>query len=587
MSLSDLMQQQFQAQMLATQQCQNYFYKDGEEQGFDSAVVMPETRPQALNDLLDIMGFDSAADVDDAIKTGISQYQYCHGGELPHPSIIAAALSNGVSIAKKVRGFSDQTNQGYANLEKGFDDISNTHQESVSIVPALSVTTIATTIAYASPIVAYIPNSNGSNEVPIVAARFVTDRTFCAMKKDDHLDGVQAAKPYAEGRFRFALSNGGAGAVYTVVAHTNYADYAAKTPDTNAPLLPFISGNVSIRIGGKEVAHTRNRSKSKLGGSISATAEKTANIGGEEYSVTSNNINLDTSAISVTLNKALPDGIKLEVCSIADFDARDTSNKFKMEPVGVSMEPEYETLVSAPIVTQIRASKLLVNQISSELNVGFVGTALGLMQGKIYLEQTIRLLGEGKDRALYNGREFTFDAARGVTGNLAAAYNTSGDLFGEFLKYLETAKLGIVQDSGGATVGFDLYVGDTAKIFFAQLSSDKMPVKTGATAGHGQIVRIGTLADGTNVYHVPSSAEVLTEAGQAFEMLLIGRGNEPVRNPFIGFTEMPLTVSEATPDPREQLIALIGSQAAELNPLDRYADQFALINAINMPKLKN
>ena len=244
-------------------------------------------------------------------------------------------------------------------------------------------------------------------------------------------------------------------------------------------------------------------------------------------------------------------------------------------------------LVSAPIMTQIRASKLLVNQISSELNVGFVGTALGLMQGKIYLEQTIRLLGEGKDRALYNGRDFTFDASRGVTGNLAAAYNTSGDLFGEFMKYLEAAKLGIVQDSGGATVGFDLYVGDTAKIFFAQLSSDKMPVKTGATAGHGQIVRIGTLADGTNVYHVPSSAEVLTEAGQAFEMLLIGRGNEPVRNPFIGFTEMPLTVSEATPDPREQLMALIGSQAAELNPLDRYADQFALINAINMPKLKN
>ncbi|MBL8321200.1 MAG: hypothetical protein JNJ93_02915, partial [Acinetobacter sp.] len=156
-----------------------------------------------------------------------------------------------------------------------------------------------------------------------------------------------------------------------------------------------------------------------------------------------------------------------------------------------------------------------------------------------------------------------------------------------FMKYLEAAKTGIVQDSGGATVGFDLYVGDSAKIFFAQLSSDKMPVKTGATAGHGQIVRIGTLADGTNVYHVPSSAGVLTESGQAFEMLLIGRGNEPVRNPFIGFTEMPLTVSEAAPDPREQLMALMGSQAAELNPLDRYADQFALINAINMPKLKN
>ena len=47
MSLSDLMQQQFQTQMLATQQCQNYFYKDGEEKGFDSTMGMPETRPDA------------------------------------------------------------------------------------------------------------------------------------------------------------------------------------------------------------------------------------------------------------------------------------------------------------------------------------------------------------------------------------------------------------------------------------------------------------------------------------------------------------------------------------------------------------
>lgn len=47
-------------------------------------------------------------------------------------------------------------------------------------------------------------------------------------------------------------------------------------------------------------------------------------------------------------------------------------------------------LVSSPIVTQIRASKLLVNQITNELNIGFVGTALSLMQGKIYLEQTVK-----------------------------------------------------------------------------------------------------------------------------------------------------------------------------------------------------
>lgn len=585
--LPDQQSNQYQAQVSAVNQCQNYFYQQGETTGFDSAQGMPETKPTALNNILNLVGFDSAGDIDNAIKVGISQYQYCHGGELPHASVLATALDAGLAMAKAVDKYTDTQKQSLLKLESGFDDVSNTHQESVSIVPAMTVATIATVIAYAAPIIAYIPNNNGSNEVPIVAARFVTDRAFGAMNKGDYLDGVNASKPYSEGRFRFALSNGGNGAVYSVVARTQYEDFAAKTPKATAPLLPFIGGNISIRINGKEVAHTRNRSKSKLAGQISAIAEKKAVIAGTEYTVAGSAINLDTSEISVTLNQALPAGAKLEVFLVADFDARDNSNKFKLEPVGVSIAPDYDSLVSSPIVTQIRASKLLVNQVTNELNVGFVGTAVALMQGKIYLEQTVRLLGEGKERALYNEREYTFDASRGVTGNLAAAYNTTGDLFGELMKYIEAAKTKIIQDTGGATVGFDLHVGDSAKVFFAQLSSDKMPTKTGATAGHGQIVRIGTLADGTNVYHVPSSAEVLVEAGQAFEMLLVGRGSEPVRNPLVGFIEMPLTVSEATPDPRETLLGLIGSQAAELNPLDRYADQFALLKAINMPKLKD
>lgn len=143
-----------------------------------------------------------------------------------------------------------------------------------------------------------------------------------------------------------------------------------------------------------------------------------------------------------------------------------------------------------------------------------------------------------------------------MAGNLAAAYNTSGDLFGELMKYIEAARnWDCTRFRSGATVGFDLYVGDSAKVFFAQLSADKMPVKTGATAGHGQIVRIGTLADGTNVYHLPTSAGVLVESDQAFEIELVGRGSEPVRNPLVGFIEMPLTVNEATPDPRESLLA--------------------------------
>ena len=62
---------------------------------------------------------------------------------------------------------------------------------------------------------------------------------------------------------------------------------------------------------------------------------------------------------------------------------------------------------------------------------------LSIVQGKIFLEQTVRLLGEAKDLAEYSAREVTFDASRGVTGKLAAAFNTSGDLFAEVNNLLQ------------------------------------------------------------------------------------------------------------------------------------------------------
>ncbi|HAV4670850.1 TPA: hypothetical protein JIU17_13350 [Acinetobacter baumannii] len=155
-----------------------------------------------------------------------------------------------------------------------------------------------------------------------------------------------------------------------------------------------------------------------------------------------------------------------------------------------------------------------------------------------------------------------------------------------FLAYLSVVT-GWNSKNKAAYIKQDLYVGDTGSVFFNQLSSDKMPVKTGYTAGYGQIVRIGTLADGTNVYHAPTAQELVAEADTAFDMLLVGRGNEPIRAPFVGFIQTPLSVIETRPDARESVLTLIGAQAAEMNPLERYADQSYVIHCINMPSLKN
>lgn len=589
-------QDAYEAQQKATAQCSNYFYQTpgSPVQGFDSAHAAPEVLPDALKAIFDSIGKDKASNIDRAVHYGIAQYKSRHGGDLPHPSVIAAALDAGALVAKHQKSWAADVIKAYDSInnpkvENGFDDINNLHSEAVSIVPAMTVTTIANVIAYAMPIVAMIPNSNGSNEVPIVSARFITDCAFGAMAQGDYLDGVNSAKPYTEGRFRFALSNGGAGTTYTVVAHTQYDDFALKTPNTAAPLLPFIAGNISFRINGKEVANTRNRSKSKVTGTIAADIDADGiDILGTNYVVSASTINIDTSAISVTLNSALPAGAKLEAVLVADFQARDSQKNFKITPVGVDILPEYTTLIAAAFNCQVTAGQDLQIQLSNELNIGFIGSALAILQSKIYLEQTVRLLQEGKERAVLNGRDvYKFDMSRSVTGNLAAIGNTTGDLFAEVTKHIDIAKLDITKLAGGATVAWDLYVGDQGLIFFNQLNSDRMPTKTGMKASYGQIVRIGTLADGTNVYHTPTEQGVVSEAPLTFEMLLVGRGNEPVRCPFVGFIQTPMTLTEAKPDPRETVMGVHGQQAAEMNPLGRYADQIALITVNNAPKLKD
>ncbi|MDT1883340.1 hypothetical protein FPK44_21875, partial [Acinetobacter baumannii] len=93
----------------------------------------------------------------------------------------------------------------------------------------------------------------------------------------------------------------------------------------------------------------------------------------------------------------LPAGAKVEVHLVADFDARDGNGNFLMTPVGVDFEPEYENLVASPIMAQVTAATLLQTQLNNELKLGFLGQALAIIQGKVFLEQTVRLLGEAKD----------------------------------------------------------------------------------------------------------------------------------------------------------------------------------------------
>ena len=49
LTLPEQLRTPYQAQLAAIQECQNYFYKNGEESGFDSANGMAQLRPSTFN----------------------------------------------------------------------------------------------------------------------------------------------------------------------------------------------------------------------------------------------------------------------------------------------------------------------------------------------------------------------------------------------------------------------------------------------------------------------------------------------------------------------------------------------------------
>lgn len=565
----------------AVNDCQNYFFNtDGnkpEIAGFDSIATEQQKRPEVLNAIFDSIDEPFHGKVDQAVNWGIRSYQERNGGSLPHASVIASALSAGLTIAQDVKG-----NKEVA----GFDDVSNLNYEQASIVPALTVVTIANVIANALPMVAMLPNVNNSVRIPVVSVRLSTDKDFGAMLKGEFIDGDKAGLPYAEGRFKFALTSTDQ-KTYNITAYTQYADYTKRTPNTDSTLLPFLGANVSIRINGKEVGHTRSdRGASVMSGIITAQPhQKKAVIKGTEYRLVSSSIDLDKSTISATFDKALPTDAVVEVALVADFDKKDAKGKdYLIDPVGVSFVPDYDDIQAVPSTQQIHLNFNVQSQLANELGFGFMATALASIQGKMFLEQNIRLLGECKDRALYNERVSTFDITRGVAGGLTASYNTTTDLMGEFAKFLNKAKLKIRQASGGSTVRFDAFVGDNGLVFFNQMSRDKF-TPTGLIASYGEIVRIGTLSDGTDVYHSPTNQGLIVEGDTTTEVLVTGRGSEPVRNPIVGSMVIPPTIRTAGKDTREALLGVHTEMASELNPLDRYADQNAVIKIIGLVNL--
>lgn len=587
MSLTVEQQAEVTANQTATRQAQAYYLSDSKvhnhENGFDSMHIEPNKRPLVLQNLLEMSvfknsldqnGFDSLVkSVDEAVQAGIAGYKANNGGLLPSAELIALALETGKQAVAE------------------YDSMTNLQPDLAALAPAVPAVTILNVIASGCPIIAYLPNAKASYSVPIIFLRLATDARRAGLNQGEFLDGQRSGQPYLSGRYEFLLqANASNDKAFSVIARSDYkdADASKMLPDEDSVLLPFQTANASILLNGIEIAHARGlRPNSEYTGKdvklLSADADIV--IDGKAFEFVSGKVNAKTSQIDVVLNNPLPTGSKLTVRLRADLNAKDGNKQFRLNTVGASLVPMYDFVQAGVTRFGVTFAPEVNEQISNELNIGVIPYVLGALQSTYFLENHIRLLIEGKKLALGRNRRRQFDAQRSVVGNLTNAVNSSGDIIAELEKYINASKMEIAQSSGGVSDTFVLYVANAMATWLKCLDSSKY-TSTNAISTNGKIVQIGMFADGTAVYHTPNPQGVLTETETTAEVLLVGRSQDAVQNPCVCSLVKPPTIETALPDPREGYYGCIVVDAIELNPLEKFREQFAVIEIINLQNLK-
>ncbi|MCK4087711.1 hypothetical protein HCY58_11705 [Acinetobacter radioresistens] len=535
---------------------------------------LPEAIPASLVAMFDSVVPENREYLLSAIETGIKGYKDRHDGEAPRADMVAAALSSGLQA---IKAEFDSAGAIGTQLSAG-------GHEALAVIPTQAIVTISTQIANALPIVAYLPNPTGSNALPLVYARTVANTTWGETKANDFIDGPAATCQYFDSQFEFQATQDDANPrIYTLKPTIAYKDNISHLPDPNQPVLPFIGGRVRVMVNGVEVGHDATTDHAKFSGlsTIIGLNDHGLVLDGVKVKLQSGEADLDKGEITVTFAEELPAGTEVSVNLIADFE-RKNGKAPVLDAPGVDMVLKARSLHAYSIRALYRATDDAISQAQNELGLDPRGAFTAIVASKQLLESNIRLLRRGKRRAKGFKRVLVADLGRGVTD--AAAFNNTSDLARELTVTISAAKLDINKLLDVVPSGHDIYIGDTMAVLFDQLADDTHYKKAGVSVGApNQITRIGSFPGGTNVYHVPTSANLLDEHDDAAEIMVIGRSTIPVRNAFTGFVARPLTIRESNTVDFEQGVTAQTRVAAELNPLERFADQIVVIEVVNLP----
>lgn len=572
------------------------------ESGMSKESFMPDALlhlDEALKGKILPNGSKAIHGILDSIATGVKAYRNRNGGNMPSASLVATALNtsallhNGLDSAKTGGMYDSASATNFVSAkDMMLDSVSSGQSAHTAEIPSLAMVTIATTIANALPIVAYLPNPKGTQTVPLVYVRQVARFSYGQMSKNDYLDGAHAGAQYFDSIHRLAMTSADQKA-YEVRAY-RCSDKETLVPDANSGRLPIVGDATLITVGGIPVAE--GEQSHNMSGKNSGTIPlRLINLDGFKYKgivykMVSGTVNLDTDTVTLTLDKELPVDTKVVAHLTANYEAKDNNNQSILQAPSVDAQLEY-TSVSAKGIRSIYTAEIdALTQMQNELGVDMRSAFVAVVIAKLMLEQNTRVLGEARERAIGQGSHRSVDLTRG--SDMTQAFNNTSAIASEILPAFEDTKRRIIEESSFTPAGFDAYVSGPLGTLMKVLADDTNFIPTGLTLGApNNIVRIGSRG-ADNFYYLPSSLGVLKDGEvdvggvkTAFaEMLVVARSPEAAKSVFVGHIAVPVITNDVRANAFQQGVEFYTRQACEMNKNARFGGQVALLKVMNLPK---
>ncbi|MCC3344528.1 hypothetical protein [Psychrobacter sanguinis] len=544
--------------------------------------------PESLQKLLESQ-YISASDtgrqaVFDGLRDGIDEYKRRNGGEMPPVEVVQSALSAATA-------FTENAHRGDDN-DPSFDSLSFSHHEALSVVPAAVQVVITMGIANSLPLIAMLPNPNGSNEVPIVAGEGTAGMDMGVMRRGELIDGEKAGLPYFDNRHLLVMEDAGSGK-FTLESHVAYTKEVRdnKTTkfvvDKDSIKAPFLGGRVTIKVRGVEVANDHHRNHPTFGGKSTLQALDPVKLGADTFIVKSAVADLDAHTVEVTFDTtegATPKADEVEAEIIFDYERKDENGNYILRAPSHDMAFNYYGVYAYPSRARSSATIDAITQLQNELGINWYAAAQMIFINKYNFEQNGRLLRGAVNQCLANQEQHVrvFDAqTNGIT------YNSLSEMYSNVRVVLGSARTALSTITNMAIGQYDLYVSDRGAAFFEAMSRDEY-TPTGEQYGDQySIYRIGQLNTGASVYYVPASMGVFNEDEllQGGYALMVPRASTPAKAPFVGTVAVPTMVLASSANAFEKDVAVYNRMAAEQNPIPRYRNQCMLIELRNLPAL--